>query len=87
MVTQVERLTISLPRDLIQLTDAIAKEKKISRSKVVSDCLREMAEKRLQAEMVEGYKATAKANLKFAEDSIHLANEILARNNIVRKTR
>lgn len=79
MVVRVEKLTISLPCDLIQFTDTIAKEKKISRSKVVSEYLREMANKRLEAEMIEGYKATARGNLKFAEDSIHLANEILDR--------
>jgi metal-responsive CopG/Arc/MetJ family transcriptional regulator len=76
MVIRAEKLTISLPSDLIELTDAIAKERRISRSKVVSECLREMAAKRLEAQMIEGYKAMAKANLKFAEDSIHLANEI-----------
>jgi metal-responsive CopG/Arc/MetJ family transcriptional regulator len=79
MVTRSEKLTISIPSDLLSITDQIAKEKKISRSKVVSSCLREMADKRLEAQMIEGYKAMAKANLKFAEDSIHLANEILNR--------
>jgi len=74
-----KKVTISLPRDLLRLTDAIAKEKRISRSKVVSSCLRELAQKRLEAEMIEGYKETAKSNLKFAESSIHLANEILNR--------
>ncbi len=73
----VEKLTISLPRELIKLTDDIAKERKISRSKVISACLREMADKRLEAKMIEGYKATSKANLDFAESSIHLAKEIL----------
>jgi metal-responsive CopG/Arc/MetJ family transcriptional regulator len=39
MTMQIERLTISLPRDLVALTDKIAHEKKISRSKVVAACL------------------------------------------------
>jgi metal-responsive CopG/Arc/MetJ family transcriptional regulator len=74
---QVERITISIPRDLVKLADEIAKKENSNRSKVVSACLREMADKRLETEMIEGYKATAQANLQFAEDSIHLANEIL----------
>jgi metal-responsive CopG/Arc/MetJ family transcriptional regulator len=78
MVTKIERLTISLPSDLVQLTDAIAREKNTSRSKVVAECLREMVRNRIEADMIEGYKETAKANLEFAEDSVHLVNEILA---------
>jgi len=39
--------------------------------------LQEFADKRLRAEMEEGYKAMANENLKFAEDAIYAANEIL----------
>jgi len=74
---QVEKLTISLPHELVQLTDAIAKQRKVSRSKVVSECIREMARKKLEEEMIEGYKTMTKANLKFAEESIHLAKDIV----------
>jgi metal-responsive CopG/Arc/MetJ family transcriptional regulator len=77
MASQVEKLTISVPKNLIELADKIAKEKRTSRSKVVSACLQELAEKRLRAEMEEGYKALAKENLKFAEDTIYATNEIL----------
>ena len=48
MATRAEKLTISLPSNLIQVADEIAHEKKISRSKVVSSCLQELAEKLLQ---------------------------------------
>jgi len=77
MGAQIERLTISLPRDLVELADDIAKKRNISRSKVVAECLREMVRNRTEADMIEGYKETAKANLEFAEDSVHLVNEIL----------
>ena len=69
---QAEKLTISLPKDLIVLTDEIAKEMKISRSKVISSCLQELAEKRLRAEMEEGYKAMAKEQRQFAKMSFEL---------------
>ena len=78
MANGAEKVTISLPRNLIELTDEIAKERNVSRSKVVSACLQELADKRLREEMEEGYKALGKEHLKFAEDSIHLANEILS---------
>jgi len=77
MANGVEKVTISVPKNLIEITDRIAQEKKISRSKVVSVCLEEFAQKWLRAEMEEGYKALAKENLQFAEDLIHAANEIL----------
>jgi len=76
---QMERMTVSVPRDLIKIADTIAKEKKISRSKLVSKCLREMANQRLSEEMIEGYKAMSKENLKFAEESLHLASEWLTK--------
>jgi metal-responsive CopG/Arc/MetJ family transcriptional regulator len=77
MTTQTEKITISLPRDLIQLADELAKEKRVSRSKVVSSCLRELADKRLRRQMEEGYKAIAKENQQFAEQALNLANEVL----------
>ena len=77
MANRVEKVTISVPRNVIEITDRIAQRKKTSRSKVVSACLEEFAEKWLSAEMATGYKALAKENLQFAEDSIHSANEIL----------
>jgi metal-responsive CopG/Arc/MetJ family transcriptional regulator len=77
MTTQTEKITISLPRDLIQLADELAKEKRVSRSKVVSSCLRELADKRLHRQMEEGYKAMAEENQRFAEQALNLANEVL----------
>jgi len=77
MTTQVEKLTISLPRNLISFTDKIAKEMKISRSKVVSSCLRELAEKRLREEMEEGYKAIAEENKQFANMAFELQRRVV----------
>jgi metal-responsive CopG/Arc/MetJ family transcriptional regulator len=77
MTGQVVKLTISLPRDLLSITDEIAAEKKISRSKVVYMCLRDLADQRLQLKMAEGYKMLAEDNLKFANQAINIAREIL----------
>jgi metal-responsive CopG/Arc/MetJ family transcriptional regulator len=76
MSTQVVKVTVSVPAELIKLADLVAKEKKISRSKVVSSCLQELANQRLQAELEEGYRAMAadeqreKEALEWAEASI-----------------
>jgi len=77
MTAQAIKLTISLPRELAQLTDEVAKEWQVSRSKVVSSCLQELAKKRFQADMEEGYKAMAKENLEFATLAMDLAHEVL----------
>jgi metal-responsive CopG/Arc/MetJ family transcriptional regulator len=59
MSTQVVKLTVSIPAELVKMADKVAKERKTSRSKVVSSCLQELAKQRLQAELEEGYRAMA----------------------------
>ena len=71
------KLTVSLPRELILLADQIAREKKISRSKVVSACLQDLAEKQRVAEMAEGYKAMAREQRQFAAMTSKIAHEVL----------
>lgn len=78
MALRAEKLTISLPRDLLKIADEIAAEKKISRSKLVHLCVQEMADRRLQQKMEEGYKALAKDNLRFADQGINTAYEVLS---------
>ena len=77
MATRVEKLTISLPKSLILFADEVANEKNISRSKVVSNCLREFAQKRTIKLMEEGYKAMAKEHEQFAEISAEAASEVV----------
>ncbi|MDO8716479.1 MAG: ribbon-helix-helix domain-containing protein [Dehalococcoidales bacterium] len=71
------KLTISLPRELILLADQLAKENKISRSKVVSACLRDVLEKHKAAEMAEGYKAMAKEQQQLAVTAAKFEHEVL----------
>lgn len=78
MTNRVAKLTISLPYDLLAMTDAIAAEKRISRSKLINLCLQELAEKRLHMKMAEGYQALAEDNLRFADQAVKLAHEVLA---------
>jgi len=78
MTSQVAKLTISLPRDLLSTTDEIAAEKRISRSKLIYMCLQDMADQRLQLKMAEGYRALAKDNLKFANQAINIAYKVLS---------
>ena len=77
MTAKVKRLTISVPGDLIALTDEIANERHVSRSKVVSACLQELAYRRLRDDMAEGYKVMAEENLRFAREGAEIAHEVI----------
>jgi len=77
MVTQVAKLTISLPKSLISFADEVASEENISRSKVVSNCLRELAQKRKIQLMEEGYEAMAKENREFAKMAFELQRRVV----------
>ncbi|OGL47249.1 MAG: hypothetical protein A2161_15705 [Candidatus Schekmanbacteria bacterium RBG_13_48_7] len=71
------KLTISLPVELISFADQIAKEKRISRSKVLSFCLQELAERYRAAKMAEGYNVIAKEQKQFAAMVSEIEHEVL----------
>jgi metal-responsive CopG/Arc/MetJ family transcriptional regulator len=71
------KLTISLPKELISVADRIAKEKKISRSKVISDCLLNMAENQKAAEMAEGYMNIGREQAQTAAMAARIEHEVL----------
>ena len=75
-MSQVARLTVSLPRGLISFADKVANERGISRSKVISSCLQEFAEQCRLAELEEGYKAMAQENRKFAKMAFELQRKV-----------
>lgn len=72
------RFTIYTRPELIALTEKIAKETKTSRSKVVSQCLEELARKRTMELMEEGYKAMAKENRDFDKNAVKVIKRIAA---------
>jgi len=76
-MSQVVKLTISVPRDLISFADKVANERKISRSRVISACLQEFAEQRRLAELEEGYKVMAEEHRQFAAVALALAHEVV----------
>lgn len=71
------KLTVTLPKDLISFADEIAKKRKISRSKVVSLCIQELAESYKVAEMTEGYRAMAKEQKQLADLASEIEHEVI----------
>ncbi|MDO8687699.1 MAG: hypothetical protein Q7K41_03825 [Dehalococcoidales bacterium] len=76
-MTQVARITISLPKDMISFADKIANERGIGRSKVISLWLQEIAEQHRLAELEEGYKAMAEEHRQFAAMALASAHEVV----------
>ncbi len=77
MVTRMKRLTATVPQDIIESTDEIAAATKSSRSKIITDCLREMINARKRQLLIEGYKAMAKEHSDFAKLAENVARETL----------
>jgi metal-responsive CopG/Arc/MetJ family transcriptional regulator len=80
MVTQTKRgkdsISITIEPDLIAVVDEIRKETNSTRSGVISRCLEELARKRTDALMEEGYKAMAKENKDFAKLAFELQRRV-----------
>ena len=76
-MSDIAKLTISLPRNLISFADELSKERNTSRSGAIASVLRELAEERERAMMIEGYKALAKQHREFAATALPLVNEVL----------
>ncbi|MFQ5987424.1 MAG: hypothetical protein ACE5H6_01090 [Dehalococcoidia bacterium] len=76
-MSEIVKLTISLPRDLVCFTDSLAKERNTSRSGMIASVLRDLAKERERAAMIEGYEAMAEQNREFAAMALLLANEVL----------
>jgi metal-responsive CopG/Arc/MetJ family transcriptional regulator len=72
-----KKLTITLPGELVSVADRLAKERKMSRSKVISICLQDLAEKQKAKEMAEGYISLAKEQKEFADLASGIASETL----------
>lgn len=80
VASKVAKITISLPRDLLDVADRLAKERAVSRSSVIAQLLRQEERARIEALMIEGYKAMAEENRKLAQESFPLVLENLRKN-------
>jgi metal-responsive CopG/Arc/MetJ family transcriptional regulator len=77
MTAKVQNITVSIPRDLIIIADKVAREKRISRSNLVANCLKELAARQLQEQLEEGYTAMAKEHKRFTDMTIASVHEVL----------
>ncbi len=75
--TATKKVTISLSRDLLGFADTMASERKTTRSKVISDSLREMRQREQDELAREGYRFYAREAEEFADMSVRAMAEVL----------
>lgn len=75
MVNETMKLTISLPKPLVIFADKMAKQKNITRSKLVSMCLEDEIQRQKIEAMKEGYLVMSKEHAEFALLAEDLASE------------
>jgi len=76
VVQATTRFTIYTKPELKELAEIVAKETKTSRSKVVSQCLEELARQRKEKLMIDYYKTMAKEHKDFAKKSVKVIQKI-----------
>ena len=76
---EVVKVTISLPSDLLQLTDETAQAEQKPRSGVIRDALASYIEERERQEMIKGYQEMAAMNRTLAEEANVATNEVWLR--------
>lgn len=76
-VSTMRKITVSLPKELVEFADTVAVAMKISRSEVIAEAIaaqREHEEARLAAE---GYRFYAQEASEFAAASLQAVSEVL----------
>ena len=71
------KITISLPEDVLEWADTLAREQGSNRSAVIAKLLKKDEEERTRELMAEGYKAMGEENLRDAEESLGLTSEVI----------
>lgn len=67
MATETMKMTISLPKTLATFAEEMARERRVSRSRVVSMCLEDEKRRQETELMKEGYLAMAQEYSEFAQ--------------------
>ncbi len=80
VATRVAKITISLPKELLEVADRLAKERAVSRSNVIAQLIKKAERERIEALMIEGYKAMAEEDRRLAQEAFPLVIENLRKN-------
>ena len=73
----VERVSISLPRDLSGLAKRMAAERGVSRSQLFAQLVQAEQKRLMEQELAQGYETLAEEHRRFAEMVVSIAGEVL----------
>lgn len=76
MPATMENITISVPSRLVALVEEIARENKTNRSKIISQCLENLARSRREQLMIKYYDTMAKEHKDFSNKSIPVIQKV-----------
>ena len=71
------QISISIRQDLIDLADQVASEKKSNRSRVIAECLEELARQREVLSMIKYYQSMNAEQEQFLEDAKPTISDIV----------
>ena len=71
----VAKVTISLSQELLDVADRLARERQISRSRVIADLIEKEVREQVSDLMAEGYQESAQENRQLAQEAFPLASE------------
>ena len=77
MVTETVRVIANVPKDVAKRADEIARQRKLSRSKLITECLLKLVEERQAELMAEGYEAMAAKHREFAKLAANTYEEVV----------
>ena len=76
---KVSKVTISLPRPLLDLADRLARERSTTRSGMIAELLRKEEKAGIQSHMAQGYREVAEENRREAEEALNLTSAVIVR--------
>ena len=74
-----EKVTISLPPEILEFVDALASRESKSRSAVFADLVNAEREAQIKAHMAKGYREMSDENLQEAEEWLEITSEVVLR--------
>ena len=77
--SKVSKVTVSLPMELLEVADSLAKEYSTTRSGVFARLLKQADEAGINALMAAGYREMGEENRREAEDALNLTAEVVLR--------
>ena len=72
----IERITVSLPKNVSETATLMAAERKISRSQLIAELVEAEHKRIVERELIEGYAALAEEHRLFADAAVSTASEV-----------